>query len=197
MREVALFVEDSAHRQILQPLVRRIADEHRAEVRLDWRNAIGGHSRVVRELESFLRDLSRRGGPWPDLVVVATDANCVGLNDRTREINQHVQGARAPVVLAIPDPHVERWLLLDGAAFKAAVGQGCSAPDQKCDRSRYKRRLIEAVRDAGVTPILGGLEYAEDIVREMDIDRVAQTDKSLARFVGDLLTTFRSWDWRP
>ena len=197
MREVALFVEDSAHRLILQPLVRRIVDEHGAAVRLAWRNAIGGHSRVVRELDSFLQDLSGRGGPGPDLVVVATDANCVGLNDRTREISQHVQGASVPVVLAIPDPHVERWLLLDGAAFKAAVGKGCDAPDQKCDRSRYKQRLIEAVRDAGVLPILGGLEYAEDIVREMDIDRAAQADKSFARFVGDLLAALRSWDWRP
>ena len=42
----------------------------------------------------------------------------------------------------VPNPHVERWLLLDGAAFKAAVGHGCDAPDQKCDRGRYKERLL-------------------------------------------------------
>ena len=95
------------------------------------------------------------------------------------------------MVLAIPDPHIERWLLLDGAAFKAAVGQGCDAPDQKCDRSRYKKRLIDAVHDAGVIPILGGLEYAEEIVREMDIDRAAQNDRSLGRFVQELATTLR------
>ena len=46
-------------------------------------------------------------------------------------LGRHTQRARAPVVLAVPDPHVERWLLLDGAAFKAAVGHGCDAPDQK------------------------------------------------------------------
>ncbi len=193
MREIALFVEDAAHRLILRPLVRRIADDNGVVVRLHWRNAIGGHGRVARELDTYLRDLSRRGGSWPDLIVVASDANCAGLNGRTREIAQHARRVRAPMVFAVPDPHVERWLLLDGAAFKAAVGQGCSAPDRKCDRSRYKKRLIDAVRDAGVTPNLGGLEYAEDIVREMDIVRAAQADRSFGRFVDDLSAAVRGW----
>lgn len=186
MAEIALFVEDDAHRQIIGPLVNRIAEEHAARIRLNWRSAVRGHGKVVQELRAYLRDLVRQGAPWPDVIVVATDANCDGLNDRVREIGQYFGEARAPVVLAIPDPHVERWLLLDGAAFRAAVGKGCDAPDHKCDRNRYKQRLIEAVRDAGVTPILGGLEYAEDIVRKMDIDRAARADKSFARFATDL-----------
>ena len=149
---------------------------------------------MVRELDNYLRDLLQRGGSWPDLIVVATDANCAGLNGRAREISEHTRRVHAPVVLAIPDPHVERWLLLDGAAFKIAVGQGCSAPDRKCDRNRYKKRLIDAVRDAGVTPILGGLEYAEDIVREMDIGRIAQADRSFGRFVDGLPAVVRDWE---
>ena len=195
MREIALFVEDYAHQQIIGPLVRRIADEHNATIRLNWRSAVRGHGKVVHELRAYLRDLAQQGDPWPDLIVVATDANCNGLNDRVREIGNHTREVHAPVVLAIPDPHVERWLLLDGAAFKAAVGHGCDAPDQKCDRMRYKQRLIEAVRDAGVTPIVGGLEYAEDIVQRIDIDRAAQTDRSFARFVEGLRTTFRDWQF--
>ena len=145
----------------------------------------------MQELRIYLRDLKKQGGPWPLMVIVATDANCEGLNYRITEISKHTRRAHAPVVLAIPDPHVERWLLLDGAAFKAAVGQGCDAPDQKCDRHRYKQRLIEAVRDAGVKPILGGLEYAEDIVQRMNLDRAALADRSLARFVEGLRTEFR------
>ena len=190
MREIALFVEDDAHRQIIGPLVKRIAEEHDAAIRLHWRSAVRGRGRVLQELRSYLRDLARQGGARPGLIVVATDANCAGLNDRIREIGRHVEEAHAPVVHAVPDPHVERWLLLDGAAFKAVVGHGCNAPDQKCDRGRYKQRLVEAVRDAGVTPILGGLEYAEDIVRRMNMERAARTDRSLARFVDELRTIF-------
>jgi hypothetical protein len=71
-----------------------------------------------------------------------------------------VPDALAPINVAVPDPHIERWLLLDGAAFKAVFGEGCDAPDLKCSRDRYKSRLIEAIRGTGVTPNLGGLEFA-------------------------------------
>ena len=97
------------------------------------------------------------------------------------------------MVLAIPDPHIERWLLLDGAAFKTVFGIGCDAPDQKCDRGRYKQRLIEAVHAAGTTPLLGGIEYAEDIVMAMDIDRASRLDRSFKRFVEDLRDAFQGW----
>lgn len=61
MREVALFVEDDAHRQIVGPLVKRIADEQAAAIRLNWRSAVRGHGRVMKELRSYLRDLGRHG----------------------------------------------------------------------------------------------------------------------------------------
>lgn len=73
-------------------------------------------------------------------------------------------------------------------------GQGCDAPDRKCDRDRYKRRLIEAIRGTGVTPSLGGVEYAEDMVRKMDVERAKQADRSFARFVDDLRRAF--WRWK-
>jgi len=191
MRSIALFVEDDAHQQIIGALVQRVATEFNIDVQFDWRNVAGGHGKVIAELSDYVRDLKRQGTPWPDLIVVATDANCKGLNERSREIGP--PDAPAPVLLAIPDPHVERWLLLDGAAFRAVFGRGCQAPDRKCVRSLYKQKLIEEIHAASRTPILGGIEYAEDIVQHMDIDRAAQADPSLQRFVRDLRSTFRSW----
>ncbi len=191
MREIALFGEDNAHEQVIGALVRRIAEEYNIPIRLDWRNSVGGHGTVITELDDYLRDLKRQGSPWPDLIVVATDANCKGLNERTREIAP--QDAPAPMILAIPDPHIERWLLLDGAAFKAVFGKGCDAPDQKCARDRYKQRLIEAIRAAGTTPRIGGIEYAKDIIEKININRAARADSSFNRFVSDLRNTFRGW----
>ena len=190
MREIACFVEDRAHREIIGALINRLAAEYDVRVQLDWRSTVRGHGRVVQEFERFLRDLARQGGS-PDLIVVATDANCVGLNDRVREIGH--PDAPAPVVYAIPDPHIERWLLLDGAAFREVFGRGCDAPDQKCSRDIYKQRLIEAIYAAGVTPLLGGIEFAADIVRNMDIDRAARDDRSLRRFVEEIRRVFRQW----
>lgn len=190
MREVALFVEDHAHQKVVGALLHRLADESGVTVRLDWRNATRGRGRVVQELRRYLSDLTRQGG-YPDLIVVATDANCIGLQQRIRDID--ASGAFSPVVLAIPDPHIERWLLLDGGAFKSVFGKGCDAPDQKCDRGRYKHQLFEAVHATGTTPRLGGIEFAEDIVQHMDIESAARADPSFRRFVDELRRVFRRW----
>jgi hypothetical protein len=97
-------------------------------------------------------------------------------------------------VYAIPDPHIERWLLLDAAAFKAVLGRGCEAPQQKCERRRYKRLLMEAVRSAGVTPLLGGIKYADSLVKMMDLRSVESADESLGRLLKDLRTVFKAWE---
>lgn len=144
------------------------------------------------ELNDYLRALRQQREPLPDLIVAATDANCKGLNARTREIADP-DPRTPPVVLAIPDPHIERWLLLDGAAFKAVFDQGCRAPDRKCDRDRYKRLLVEAIRATGLEPSLGGIEYAEDIMRHLDIDRAARADVSFRRFIDNLRTELQRW----
>lgn len=191
MPEIALFGEDYAHRQIVGALVQRTADDFAISVHLDWRSAVRGHGRVIQELGFYLRDLTNQGGPYPDLIIAATDANCRGPSERVREIQQ--TAAPAPMILAIPNPHIERWLLLDGAAFRSVFGRGCNAPDQKCDRDRYKNLLREAIHDAGITPVLGGIEFAEDIVRAMDLERATQTDNSLRSFVEELRRAFRQW----
>ena len=190
MREVALFVEDNAHRQVVGTLVQRLANESGLTVRLDWRTATRGRGQVVRQLRRYLNDLTTQGG-HPDLILVATDANCVGLRQRIKDID--ASAALSPVVLAIPDPHIERWLLLDGAAFKSVFGKGCSAPDRKCDRGRYKHQLFEAIHATGTTPRLGGIEFAEEIVQQMDIESAARADPSLHLFVDGLRRIFRQW----
>lgn len=191
MREIALFVEDYAHQEIIGTLVLRIAEEHNVAVTLKWHSSEGGYVKVVGRLQDYIFDLKQQGSPWPDVIIVATDANCKGLNERRKEVRH--DDAPAPMVFAIPDPHVERWLLLDGAAFKAVFGTGCDAPDQKCDRGRYKQQLIESIHTAGTIPLLGGIEYAGDIVREMNIDRASRLDRSFKRFVDDLRDMFQRW----
>lgn len=193
MRDITLFGEDNAHQAVVGALVQRLANDDDLPIHLDWRSATRGRGRVVQELRRYLTDLAQLG-EHPDLIVVATDANCVGLQQRVREVDPST--AVSPVVLAVPDPHIERWLLLDGRAFKSALGKGCAAPDRKCDRGRYKHQLFEAVRSTGVTPRLGGIEYAGEIVQHMDINSAARTDASFRRFVDDLRRVFRRWEDR-
>lgn len=193
MRDIVLFVEDFAHKEFLAALMQRLANENRIDIRLDWRNARRGHGAVVKELRQFLRDLRLGRDRLPDLVIVATDANCKGLVERLRQITDVTSKAAARTLCAVPDPHIERWLLVDSAAFKSVFGRGCDAPDQKCDRARYKKLLIDAIRASGVTPSLGGIEFAADIVAKMDLDRAAAADDSLRRTIEDLRGVFRTW----
>lgn len=193
MRNISLFVEDYAHEVFLTALVERIASKYNVEINLSTPTVRGGHGKVITELKQYQQDLQRNREDLPDLIIVGTDSNCTGFLEREREINQVISDFTGLVISAVPDPHIERWLLLDSEAFKTVLGKGCSAPDQKCERDRYKRLLLEAIHNAGVIPLLGGIEHAVDLVNAMDLQRVAQIDKSIERLLKALQRQFRTW----
>jgi hypothetical protein len=83
-------------------------------------------------------------------------------------------------------------MLIDSSAFRQVLGKGCPAPDQKCERDRYKKQLIKAIEEAGKSPIVGGMEYASALVEAMDLDAMAAADPSFGRFVEDTRRSFRT-----
>ena len=135
----------------------------------------------------------------PDLLVFVRDANCLGLNDRSKEVKTWIQRTlrrherENKFTIAIPDPHIERWLLLDSQAFKHVLGRGCKAPKYKCEKDHYKKLLVEAINSADETSILGGIEFAEDVVKAMNIQRMMRADDSFRRFVEDIRKVFQQW----
>ena len=196
MRRIVLFVEDSGHDQFLKAMVQRFSGLYDVPVKVLPRSIRGGHGRVTTQLKQFLRDLQHQQEPIPDLIIVARDANCQGIANRERELREvsnNFDQVRDKIIYAIPDPHIERWLLLDSAAFKEVLGKGCAAPDRKCVRDRYKNFLLNAIRETEVEPLLGGIEYAEDIVNSMDINRMKTIDVSLGKLLIDLEQWFKKW----
>ncbi len=193
MRRILLFAEDYGHEKVIVSLVERLSHEANVEISIIPRNVRGGHGKVVSEFRGFLDDLNREKEAWPDLLIVVTDSNCMGYEKRKREIDEKNRFHKDFTIYAIPDPHIERWLLLDSAAFKKVMGRGCRAPDQKCIRDRYKELLRGAMREAGVAPPLGGLEYAHDIVYAMDFGRIANVDCSFKKFYDDITLKFKEW----
>lgn len=190
MVEVVLFAEDFGHEAFLTALIQRIAEVTRIEAAIHPRSVRGGRGKVLTELKQYLSDLERGRDLWPDLLVVATDANCQGLAQRRREVDREaarfVHAHPGRLIVAIPDPHVERWMLVDSRAFKAVLGRGCQAPDLKCERRRYKQILLQAMQAAGIVPPLGGMEYASDIVQHLDLERIGSLDESLGQTVAAL-----------
>jgi len=187
---VDLFAEDHAHEAFLRAVVMRFEREKGKPLHMRIRNARGGHGRVMSELKLFQRSVLKQtmgSDVLPDMLIVAIDANCQRLNAARKEIENAIEKEfKDRTVIACPDPHIEKWYLADGHSFFRVVGKEPRPIQEKCERDRYKSLLAETIRSAGHPSILGGIEFAEDLVNEMDFYRSGKTNRSLQMFVADL-----------
>lgn len=186
---IALFQEDVGHERFIGALIKRLADEVGVSVQLELRNARGGASQLDQQFVQFLNDNVALDQQL-NLVVVIRDTDCVGVERIKTRYSGLARDSRysGDVVIGAPEPHVECWYLSDPTALQRVLRADTQAtvPDSKCGHDRFKRKLSQVVEDAHVSPLLGGIEYAEDIVKEMDIYRACSNVPSLDMFVRDL-----------
>ena len=194
MYNISLFAEDEAHEDFLTTLAQRFAETYRVEIDMTTYSVSGGYGRVISELKQYHRDLQSHQEALPHLILVGTDGNCKKPPEREQEIRQAISGFTDFVISAIPEPHIERWLLLDAEAFKTVFGKGCPAPDKKCERDRYKRLLLNAILQAGSEPSLTNFGYVVDIVNAMNFQRMARRNDSLGRLLKALQNQFEIWE---
>jgi len=187
-----VFVEDRAHEYFVRALVMRVAREERKHLDIQVRSAVGGHGKAVDEFKKYQKLLEKGLVPAPSLIVVGIDANCAKFNAKRKEVRSAVSSTcRSIVVIACPDPHIERWYLSDSESFRRVVGSEPRIKQKKCERDYYKSALASAVRDAGHPPTLGGIEFAEELADNMDLYEAGKTDGSLRSFVDDLRLAVR------
>lgn len=187
-----LFVEDRAHELFLAAMIRRVAREEGREIEIRVRAARGGHGRAIGELRTYIRLVEKGSVTLPDVIVIAIDANCKPHAQARREIQDSVVTLlQSRAVIACPDPHIERWYLADPVSFCQVVGKQPVPGKKKCRRDWYKELLVGTIRSAGISPILGGLEFAPEIVEAMDLYRAGQNDRALGQFIDDLRATIR------
>ena len=199
MPEITLFCEDSFHEKFIGALLRRFEEEYHAGVTPRFLSAQGGLARMHGEFKDFLRDLERDRQPLPDSVIVVVDANCQGYNGRKglmEGVLEHYPQFQQLVRYAIPDPHIERWMLVDARAFQDVFGRGCTLPALKCAKDEYKKLLRTEIRASGIDAPLGGEEFAEDIVMAMDLGQVETREPSFGLFLRDLKALFNAWSRR-
>lgn len=192
---IVLFLEDVGHELFVRSLVRRLANEVCVPTEVDVRNARGGASRLDQQFLQFLGDYIA-ADTRPDLVVVIRDTDCTGVGTVKSRYFRLVKDANylGDVIVGAPEPHIECWYLADPPALQRVLRASTQVPvpDSKCGSGRFKQILSQTVTDAGVTPLLGGIEYAEEVVAEMDIYRAASNVPSLDIFVKDLRRAFRA-----
>ena len=193
MRNINMFVEDQAHEEFLNAILQRFSLEYNVAIKKKSISARGGRGKVVSKLKQYQNDLQRYKETLPDLIIVGTDSNCKGVREREKEINRNITVSQELVISMVPEPHIERWLLIDPESFNTVFGKGCPTPDQKCERDRYKDMFLQAITEVGVTPILGGIEHITDLVNGMNLQRVKDSDKSIRRFLNSLQRRFRNW----
>jgi hypothetical protein len=196
---ILYFLEDRAQEGFITALVERIAKEESiSSKRLthEIRSGRGG-SMVINEFRKFLKDYSEVGTTDADFLVVAIDGNCMGHNERLDQLDSNIEPGhkfKDKVVYAIPNPHIERWYIMDQRALKEGVGlkKAPDLPTYKCEKGYYKQVLSKALKDSNVTSLLGGAEYAEKIVENIEnLDSLGKQDSSFQTFVADLRRMFK------
>ncbi len=123
-------------------------------------------------------------------MIVMIDGNCHGPAERKREmldIADKLGVANDHLVFGVPDPHIERWLL-DQSALQTVVRADIrvDAPEYKCERDLYKRRLREALNGVGISPLAGGVEYAATIMQHVDLMKPGCGDSQIPEFADGL-----------
>lgn len=183
-----LLAEDYAHEAVLSALIERLADEVGKKVVIAVRTARGGQPRVQRELKLYQQGVFKGLIDWPDILVVAKDSNCHNFNEARKDIINYLDPKLSDIlVIACPEPHIERWLLTDLEAFARVIGVHPRISQEKCERDYYKSALVQAIKESGQVPILGGVEFAREIVKELDLYRAKKQDRSLGAFIDDFV----------
>lgn len=191
---VELFLEDTAHQQLLLPIVERVGREEEIDLRCRVRNARGGHAGAMGSFQRYqlLRERGVGGSEAPALLVVAIDGNCSSFTETSRAIKRATSEPLVhALVTACPDPHIERWYLADPKSFQVVVGTQPRVSPRKCAKGYYKQLLAAAVTNAGHPSTLGGIEFGKELADEMDLFRAGRNDSSLKAFISDLRQRLR------
>ncbi len=191
--KIIFFLEDAAQESFIRAMVERLIHDEGKDVSdyaLHVLSSRGGGS--IRAYKDFLIQAKKRNYLDADVLVVGSDGNCNGFVKRKQQLLDASKGLSYPeVISAVPDPHIERWYLLDSQALAdaAEVPVKVVSPIAKCDKNHYKNLLKKALTDQGVFPLLGGAEYGEIVAKSMNIYAAGAVDHSLRDFIDQV----RSW----
>ena len=194
---IDLFVEDRAHEELLKPLSPGLEKKNRCGVQVSVRTARGGHARALSEFRIYQRAAAAAtfSGQLAELMVVGIDGNCstfANARDKIQQATEPIFTDR--LVVACPDPHIERWYLADPPVVQHRRRRSAkSVGTRKCARDHYKQILADSIQRAGHPPTLGGIEFASELAAAMNLYRAGRNANSLRIFLNDLRARLRNF----
>jgi len=189
---VIFFLEDGAQEALIPHLVERLISEESKNPDDYCLRVLLSRRRFYSAYKDFIKQVKKRASLDADVLIVGSDGNCNGFAKRRSQLLE-VKGTMPypQVIAAIPDPHIERWYLLDNQALAKAADVPVQAipPSAKCDKSHYKKLLKDAFAKQGLFPPLGGAEYGPRVAKFMDLYLAGTLDHALRDFIDQV----RAW----
>ncbi len=183
---IGLFMEDVAQENFMTSIVRRIGTERSIQAIFEIRNATGGIPKMRGELSRFLRDHTQIGNPVFDILIIVQDADQNSESDTKSEIQRHIDriGYPGETIIAVPTPYIEAWYLADPISIQSVARSSnlIQIPQGDSGKDIYKEELSRAFPSA----LYGGIEYADEIVANMNLYRAGQNVSSLRHFIDEL-----------
>jgi hypothetical protein len=184
--KVLIFVGDVAQENLIKALFVRVARESGLDLsRLEVQSPYSRGGGSIMALKDYINDYGMETAA--DCFVLGSDGNCNGFVEKRKMLEKNLKKSNAldRTILAIPDPHIERWYLIDSSALSYAVGcpVGNYSPKQKCDKGHYKNLLREAIQSVGVEPLQGGAEYGSEVGTNIDIFKASREDSGFKFFI--------------
>jgi hypothetical protein len=187
---VDLIVEDSAQERFIGGLVERLAGEREFTAVIRPISVVGGRPAAAGAVKVHARINQLGAVSRPHLLVIGNDGNCSGWNARKQEVlGWCPETPNFEIVAVCPEPHIERWYFLDLPLFHQVVGPCNAPPKSKCEKLFYKTFLRAAAEPAG--SLLGGVEFADEIAKKMNINAAKSADASFDAAVTELRAVFR------
>lgn len=196
--KVIYFLEDKAHEGFIKSVVEKIALLENPTNIVESRILSGRKgSKILKDFHAFMRDIEKTNNTSFDFIVITVDGNCKGSIEKIRELQRRIRQTnpyKDKVVYAVPDPHIEKWYIMDQHAFKHALNLNNppALPAYKCARGYYKDVINRSIADAGFFSYLGAAEYAEDIINNInDIYGLGRMYTDFGAFVDSLRRMIR------
>lgn len=189
---ITVFCEDTAQESLIQALLEKLGRELSVNVEVNPFNiSSGSHGKgdTINDLKQYIKIVSRNysGVSTPDLLVICVDSNCEGYLKTYNDVKIIINEELVPhCAIGCPEPHVEKWYLNDLDAYHSVVGHRPSVQQAKCEKGYYKQILRSSIRKAS-QPVTSTIEeFADEIIKAMDLFRAGKNDSSFKHFVEEI-----------